>query len=560
MTFSAFDFFLVTLFLFASFSFMYNTMNKQLKPNFKYVQIFSHNIQGNIKLLDNYIYQIEHTSDIYLLQDVGIRGSRILMDRRARKRDTILNISSTNRSRSTAILVGHNWNIVDQWINGDGSISAAIISNGSYFLSTASIYLPVGLDKIGLREGKQTKTSSLLQETRLEATRIYEELSQWILNTPMNIHWLVGGDLNETRSTLDRKEKSKAYTYNSHAKFINSFLRTNDGVDVWRRLHPRGPPGYTRFQQNPSRLDYFLIQKSWFSETSSKIDFLIGNDNSSDHMFISLKINIPFFHHAKIPWSVRRPKLPKTSIDKELLDNIYQKFKRCNTENLTTDYMLNFCRTIKISLGESYGWKGGNNYVRRIEECKVRRDLNIVKNIAAFARLVSEQPDSPFIDRYNTLILHSISHLEENGYIPLNLNLNSANVLDWLDSHLEILIARLNLKIARMGDIYQSLREREHELFISPNQRSNWFQSIGLGKLISSPPMILSNSLGQIISDPIDIKNTYVTKLSPILRSPIYLSFNECLSGPSEIIIPDLEHRTFHSSDISEWHVAPLVE
>jgi hypothetical protein len=358
--------------------------------------IFSHNVQSNKNLIDNYLTQINSVSDLYLLQDIGIKGTRLLMSQEnLNNRNVIINTSTINKSRSTAILVGKNWNIIEQWKNGNGSITAAIISCGNFFVAIASVYLPPGLDKFGLREGRLSKDSSVLQTTRLEAIQTYEELSTWIHGIPKGMYWIVGGDLNETRSTLDRKVILKAYTYNAQAKFVNSFLHTVQGVDVWRKLYPHGPAGYTRFKDNPARLDYFLIDKIWFNVMSPGIDFVIGNDNLSDHMFISLKIDLPQLHQKANPWSIRRPKVSQKIIDKSICNNICYDWKNLNGINWSFDKMNEFCTFVKSYIGDYYGWKGGNTQPKKSNiECANRRDLNTLRQLAAFVRTLSEQEDS----------------------------------------------------------------------------------------------------------------------------------------------------------------------
>src|ERR1700722_15020227 len=95
--------------------------------------------------------------------------------------------------------------------------------------------------------------SSQIQE---EAHAIYSTLLEW---TTMHSSWIVGGDLNETRSAIDR-ERLRELKIKTH-KFLNNFLEDAGGIDVWRSLFPL-LPGFTYRNSKGtsfSRLDYFLI-------------------------------------------------------------------------------------------------------------------------------------------------------------------------------------------------------------------------------------------------------------------------------------------------------------
>jgi len=48
----------------------------------------------------------------------------------------------------------------------------------------------------------------------------------------------VGGDLNETRSSLDRR-RVNTQTYKPRRRFIDEFLDDSKGIDVWRTLYPK---------------------------------------------------------------------------------------------------------------------------------------------------------------------------------------------------------------------------------------------------------------------------------------------------------------------------------
>lgn len=72
--------------------------------------------------------------------------------------------------------------------------------------------------------------------------RIYSALSEWSVASS---HWLIGGDLNETRSSLDSKKVS---AFNRVPKFIDNFLEETQGLDVWRHLHEKSRVLVTKAQ------------------------------------------------------------------------------------------------------------------------------------------------------------------------------------------------------------------------------------------------------------------------------------------------------------------------
>lgn len=89
---------------------------------------------------------------------------------------------------------------------------------------------------------------------QVEASESYGLLRTLCEKEPL---WIVGGDLNEVVSELDRKTEAN-YAIKRY-KFVSTFLEDTHGKDVWRELYPQ-LPGFT-FTTSPkyySRLDYFL--------------------------------------------------------------------------------------------------------------------------------------------------------------------------------------------------------------------------------------------------------------------------------------------------------------
>jgi hypothetical protein len=223
--------------------------------------------------------------------------------------------------------------------------------------------------------------------------------------------------------------------------------------------------------------------------------------------------------------------------------------------------MIDFSNVIRSSLGDLYGWKGGknNNSRKPNTECAIRRDLNSMRNLAALVRASVEQEKTLFANRYNELIMHNIAYLENRGRIPPGVSVG--NIANWLNLNLDGTVASLTLALVRQEDAYRQFREREHDLFLKQENRSKWLQVIGLGKSPHPAPMILRCSDGTIISNPCDIKKLYITRLSPILRTPISLSQIELTEGLIEFESPSLKSRNFIPQPrTKKGNKTPLVE
>src|SRR4051794_34841892 len=101
-----------------------------------------------------------------------------------------------------------------------------------------SAYLPTNLDLCGaplLWDIEDDRKHSLSQQ---EAHGIYSTLLEW---TGRFDNWVIGGDLNETRSPLDSVRINE---FKVVPKFIDDFLGDSQGIDIWRSLYPQNP-GFT---------------------------------------------------------------------------------------------------------------------------------------------------------------------------------------------------------------------------------------------------------------------------------------------------------------------------
>ena len=114
-----------------------------------------------------------------------------------------------------------------------GRAIAVTISNTKTKILLISAYLPPGLDKFGIPQVWSHSDGSQNARSQVEAHAIYEQVTEWITEP----YWILGGDLNETRSeALDRKRYNNISS-EEKPKFVSRFLELNNAVDVWRTLH-----------------------------------------------------------------------------------------------------------------------------------------------------------------------------------------------------------------------------------------------------------------------------------------------------------------------------------
>jgi hypothetical protein len=202
--------------------------------------ISSHNIQGRSQLVELYFSKLNSgkgANEIILLQDVGIEAKKILFMLSSVSNSVVsrVNFSPTNSSRSVAILVGRNWKILETFNDEKGSAIGVLLSRGKSLIACFSAYLPPGLDNIGSQHSTRLSPHfSVKDKVQHEANNTYCTLKKWIGTLSPFVNWLIGGDLNETRSALDRTSySSKSYQHIKKDKFVEEFLSVTQGMDVW---------------------------------------------------------------------------------------------------------------------------------------------------------------------------------------------------------------------------------------------------------------------------------------------------------------------------------------
>src|SRR4051794_2088821 len=157
-----------------------------------------------------------------------------ILKRAAGDHTLLTNFSSSNKSRSVALIIHNSWSVLEIFKDSTGSLVGARIARKGYRILLVSAYLPTSLDNYGAPlcwDPELDSPSSRIQE---ETHSIYATLSMWIAN---ETNWAVGGDLNETRSPIDRIRKREIKE--RPVKFIEQFLAECNGTDVWRTPSPQ---------------------------------------------------------------------------------------------------------------------------------------------------------------------------------------------------------------------------------------------------------------------------------------------------------------------------------
>jgi len=287
----------------------------------------------------------------FLLQDVGLTGpdGPDLLRKRLKGHSIFANSSKSNKSRSVVIIVHKSWQIDDVFRDSSGCLVGVVISKGDLQILLISAYLPPNLDIFGSPLICDIEGKDIISQVQQDAHEIYSSIREWSCRFT---HWIVGGDLNETRSPMDSIRVS---SFKEIPKFVDEFLDDSEGVDVWRSLYPHAPGlTYKSAHGASSRIDYFLLSASIFA-ASQKLTMRIANWlEKQDHARISLCMQIPIsgVSHSGTgkPWSIPQPRLfnltdsnrarCKTAVQ-EPLDDLLSRFLDAKGSNtpLSLDFL-----------------------------------------------------------------------------------------------------------------------------------------------------------------------------------------------------------------------------
>lgn len=222
--------------------------------------ILSRNIQGRF---NHFAEELNHflsinSLNIVCIQDLGYIGPDGPIEWRGLSSADhfICNYSHQNARRNVAIILGSGWNVGRVEKSETGGLVAVDICSGKIRIKLICAYMPPGLDWYG-KPNQRPASDTVAAVRQREALDSYGVMTKW---TEQCSHWIVVGDLNETRDEkLDRSwttgQDRKCF---AKRKFIDEFLIDTNAVDLWRYCYPLAA-GHTRTDHRShatARLDY----------------------------------------------------------------------------------------------------------------------------------------------------------------------------------------------------------------------------------------------------------------------------------------------------------------
>jgi len=516
------------------------------------VKLISHNINSSTFLFEFYLKTINKNS-IVCLQDIGISYNLTLNSINFNKTSNtfLFNTSPTNVSRSVAILLGSNWNVVKSYKNNIGSIISVIIFSNETFLCITSVYLPPGLD-----------SPSVNIDTIKEANSTYLDLTNWINKLSKNINWIVSGDLNETRTKSDRiwtQTKQGYYFQPDKERLIDNFLCNVKGTDIWRSLHSNSP-GHTRYgKKSSARLDYWIMNKVWFKIIKYNIDFQINHqeDYPSDHRAIILTIPLIIEPNLfNIPFRIKKPRLPDNGISIEKLIEINEKWNRkWETKIWNIETINEFTKHIRTEIGDIYGYSGGPAFNKMLNENHQNyTNMKELKYVGSLIRSIAEHPQHILIERWKQMLIIYLNNLKKKFIIPNDMNMSKT--YSWCNKNLKNKIIEIKFKM-KNEDNTKSYYDKEKILFYNIKERSKWLSFIGMGKERAKiSPFLITKDLSSI-TNPVEIKNIYYNSFSNIFKDSF--KFNQIINIERKINVPKLTiPRPFYNLPLPDYGNKPL--
>ena len=517
--------------------------------------ILSHNIQGKFSLFEEELNRFigERPLNVVCLQDVGYIGpdGPISWKDHANTDRIITNYSSTNKSRSVAVLVGKEWDISKIEKNKGGGLLAVTLHHDLLTLKVINAYLPPGLDSYG-KPDRLPSGESLMAVRQKEALESYHTLTEWAQDIP---NWVLVGDLNETRDEkLDRTFTEKLKPSRKRRKFVEEFLSSTGAIDMWRSTFPSTPNGHTRrdpSSHSTARLDYIIASPGLHTIKNWQKQIWLGGltDPHSDHQPLHLGLTLPIKADTYTirPWSTRRPKIPPDSEErKQVVYDINRRFRelrggRPPSDELSKELSLFMVR----ETGSRFGLIGGfprNRVLANRDSAHLTRLANAVKRLGEYHREYSEGNQDP---RLLELIDHYLRVLQRFQKLTISPPYTDDKIKQWLTDDATELLRRIREEVRQTEySIASRYREAEHKQFLEVSGRSKWLTSVGLGKHLEPPPRWLSHPrTDQIVRNPKEIKKIYIESGAPLLQNRKTLG---TLTGPPrDPVPPEVENRPF---------------
>ena len=190
------------------------------------INVHSQNLRGcltkNADSLKSLLDDTDCECTAICLQDIGPTAQEGPPLLRFGEHHLYVNFKPTNKARTVAIILHKSWRAQQIFRDSSGSAIGVVATRAGIEILIISAYLPPSLDKFDFPDNEANPV-------QLEAHHIYSSINEWIKKFPF---WLLSGDLNETRSLLDRfslsknvgKKRERKEGKIDRRKFINVFL------------------------------------------------------------------------------------------------------------------------------------------------------------------------------------------------------------------------------------------------------------------------------------------------------------------------------------------------
>ena len=180
----------------------------------------------------------------------------------------------TKQSKGVSIFIKKNFthNIIDQYQDKEGRVILLNIEIENNIITLVNLYAP---------------------NTEKERNTYFKTVQNFIKIHSLGI-LIIGGDMNESLTVLDRKSKVKRNAKKNKNNSLKILIKTLKLVDIWRVLYPQKEQYTWRRKNNQnsaSRIDFFLINHDLRPKIISS-DIRPAMIKYTDHQAISLKINL----------------------------------------------------------------------------------------------------------------------------------------------------------------------------------------------------------------------------------------------------------------------------
>ncbi len=354
----------------------------------------------------------------------------------------------------------------------------------------------------------------------------------------MSPNWILAGDLNETRTGIDRKRsvKPKSKPQPEKKKFVDLFLCETGGMDVWRGLFA-DKPGFTyrNDQKNSfSRLDYFIVSPKL--SASHSLDMKICNwELKKDHCRISLELLLPETAKSKYPsnpWSIPQPDLRHLSernkqlcrdLIEESLKPIQQLVDIGNELDPTEADRLSVltAETLILTVGQIAGMKKATHRKGRFESLDINKAKAEISTINKARDLIRSLAWEEFKTRQDKT--DSEEYLKVclgNTSIPPSLD--TISLSNWAETTALKEIENITLYIkSRRQDFVSQEKVARQKLFLDPKERGKWLEKIFGSTTSTCPNFAIDSITGLSTSEPSEVKRIYLREGSAFLKAGI---------------------------------------